>query len=175
MKKNFFIVLMIVMVFGTFSLLSSEVIQVKEKSAFCYTYMSFSGSFKTMPQKITQFMGEFFKQGLKPQGALISVYHNSPEQVKECELKWDIGFPISKDISINAPLKKATYEKKTVLEYLHQGGYNKLPEIYQKLAKYIKENGLTVILPTFEFYLNSPMHVNPVDLKTRIEIPVKKK
>jgi effector-binding domain-containing protein len=35
--------------------------------------------------------------------------------------------------------------------------------------------GLDIILPTYEFYLNSPMEVKPEDLQTRIEIPVKKK
>jgi effector-binding domain-containing protein len=150
-------------------------IQVKEKPSFTYVYMSFTGSFKTMPQKIMEFMGEFFKQGLKPGGELISVYHNSPEDVKESELKWDVGFPVSEKTIVKAPLKNGTYEKKTVLEYKHKGSYDLLPEIYKKLTVSIKEKNLTIVLPTYEFYLNSPMEVKAEELLTRIEIPVKKK
>jgi AraC family transcriptional regulator len=105
---------------------------------------------------------------------MISVYHNSPEQVKESELKWDIGFPVSAETSVKDPLKKAFYAKKTVLEYMHKGPYEKLVEVYKKLDTYIKEKKMTILLPTYEFYLNSPMQVKPEELLTRIEIPIKK-
>lgn len=154
---------------------SEEVFEIKEKPAFNYVYMSFSGSFSTIPQKIGEFIQEFFKQGLKPSSALISVYHNSPEHVTESELKWDIGFPVAEKTIIQSPLKNGIYEKKTVLEYLHKGPYEKLIEVYGKIQSYMDQNNLTVVIPSYEFYLNSPMEVKPEELLTRIEIPVKKK
>ena len=176
MKKIVFIVFLSLMVLATFSFASGEnPIQINEKPTFSYAYMSFSGSFKTVSQNIMAFMGEFFKQGLQPAGALISVYHNSPEMVKESELKWDIGFPVSADIQVKSPLKMATYEKKTVLEFTHKGNYDLLPSVYKKLAAYIQANQYEMVLPTYEFYLNSPLQVKPEELLTRIEIPVKKK
>lgn len=120
-------------------------------------------------------MGEFFKQGLKPEGPMFSVYYNSPEEVKESELKWDIGFPIQSETAVKDPLKKGTYEKKTVLEYMHKGPYEKVIEAYKKLDIYIKEKKMTMVAPTYEFYLNSPMEVKPEELLTRIEIPIKKR
>lgn len=176
MKKITFFVFLSLTVLATFSFASGETpIQVKEKPAFSYAYMSFSGSFKTMSQNIMAFMGEFFKQGLQPAGALISIYHNSPEMVEESELKWDIGFPVSAGIQVKSPLKIATYEKKTVMVFTHQGSYDLLPAVYKKLTTYIQSNQYELVLPTYEFYLNNPMQVKPEELLTRIEIPVKKK
>lgn len=175
MKKKCIMVifLSLVTVFFLFSEEASS-FQIKEKPAFNYVFMSFTGSYKAMSQKVMEFMGEFFKQGLKPGGPMISVYHNSPEEVKEGELKWDIGFLVTAETAVKEPLKKGIYEKKTVLEYMHKGPYEKLIEVYKKLNTHIKEKKLTFILPTYEFYLNSPMEVTPEDLLTRIEIPVKK-
>ena len=150
-------------------------IQVKEKPAFYYAFMSFAGPMKTMPEKIMTFMGEFFKQGLQPAGALISVYHNSPQMVTENELRWDIGFPVPPETKLQPPLKLATYKEKTVLEYLHKGSYELLESVYQKMAEFVMANRYEVVLPTYEFYLNSPQQVKPEELLTRIEIPVKKK
>jgi hypothetical protein len=51
MKKITFFVFLSLTVLATFSFASGETpIQVKEKPAFSYAYMSFSGSFKTMSQ-----------------------------------------------------------------------------------------------------------------------------
>jgi len=176
MKKKCIMVALLSVVMMVF-LFSEEAlsIQVKEKPAFTYVFKSFTGSYKTMPQKIMEFMGEFFKQGLKPEGAMISVYHNSPEEVKDIELKWDIGFPVSGETVVKNPLKMGNYKKKTVLVYIHKGKYDLFPEVYKKLSNYIIEKKLTVVLPTYEFYLNSPMEVKPEELLTRIEIPIKKK
>jgi effector-binding domain-containing protein len=95
--------------------------------------------------------------------------------VGESELKWDIGFPVSTDIQVKSPLQMATYEKKTVLEFIHKGSYDLLPTVYKKLAAYIQANQYEMALPTYEFYLNNPMQVKPEELLTRIEIPVIKK
>ena len=54
MKKIGFVFFLGLMVLATFSFASADSpIQVKEKPAFNYACMSFSGSYKTMPQKIT--------------------------------------------------------------------------------------------------------------------------
>jgi effector-binding domain-containing protein len=153
---------------------SQNEFKIIEKPAFTYVYMSFTGSYKTMPQKITAFMGEFFKQGLQPLGTLLTVYHNSPERVEESKLKWDVGFPLTESVTIKEPLKTGVYQAKKVLEYIHKGSYDKLPQVYQKLNTYIDKKGLTMVLPTFEFYLNNPQQVKPEQLLTRIEIPIKK-
>jgi AraC family transcriptional regulator len=176
MKKKIILISTLLIGLLSIALFTAEpAIQVTEKPAFEYAYMSFSGSFKTMPEKIMLFIGEFFKQGLLPQGALLAVYYNSPDEVAENDLKWGIGFPVSSGTAPGNPLQLGTYEKKTVVEVLHKGSYDRLPEIYQKLGNYIMEKGFTIVLPTFEFYLNSPQQVKPEELLTRIEIPVKKK
>lgn len=174
-QKMMVVILLMSLLWVTGNAAPEQPLQVKKKAAFRYVYMPFTGSYKTMPQKIQQFTTEFFKQGLQPNGSLISCYHNSPEQVAESELKWDIGFPVAENVSVKAPLKIGMYQQKNVLEYLHKGPYEDLPRVYEKLKQFLDRKGLDLSLPTYEFYLNSPLEVKPQELMTRIEIPVKQK
>jgi effector-binding domain-containing protein len=174
-NKGFVVLFVLLATAVCFPASEDNSIRLTEKSAFTYAYMSFSGPFSTMPQKIMAFMAEFFKQGLQPAGTMISVYHNSPATVEESELKWDIGFPVSSDIRVKPPLNVTVYTKKTVLEYIHRGSYDLLPAAYQKLTDYVEAKKFKIILPTYEFYLNSPQQVKVEELKTRIEIPIIKK
>ena len=162
------------MIFGFFAQAADKP-EIKEKEAFTYACLPCMGAYGTMAEKIGEFMEAFFKQGLQPQGGLISIYFNDPNKVKESELKWAIGFPVADETTVKAPLKKAKYEKKKVLIYLHKGSYELLPKIYTKLKTYIEKNGLLMVFPSYEFYLNNPQMVKPEELLTRIEIPVEKK
>lgn len=171
MKKLCLFVLIVSLVFAfTYA---EEKIKITEKEAFFYAYIDVVGTYNQMSQKIDDFIQQFFKQGLQPAGGLLTVYLNSPEVVKESELKWRVGFPIGNDIVVKEPLKKETYHKKKVLEYLHKGSYENLPKVYEKIHKFLKEKGLEFNLPTYEFYLNDPSQVKPEELLTRIELPIK--
>ena len=175
MKRNvvFFLILFFISTFFIFPVLE-EKIQLKEKKAFKYAFIEGRGSFNQMPDRIKKFIDEFFKQGLTADGPVITVYFNSPEMVAESELKWRVGFQVRQGVKVRSPLKLDTYQKKTVLEFLHKGSYESLPQVYNKLLKYGKEHSLEFLLPSYEFYLNSPLEVKAQELLTRIELPVKK-
>ena len=154
---------------------TEQKVVIKEGESFRYAYMEFGGSFDQMEKSIQKFMGEFFKQGLAPAGPFLGVYFNDPRKVKPEELKWSLGFPVSKDVKVEAPLKKAEFKHKTVAVYLHIGPYENMEKSYDKIFKYAEDNGYKILWPTYDKYLNNTMQVKPEELKTEVIVPVEKK
>lgn len=173
MKKTaVFMILACVML--TFTMAGQEV-AIKDGVPFWYAAMDFQGSFKNMAKNIGAFMNEFFKQGLQPGGALMGVYFNNPRDVKEEELKWSIGFPVTKDADVKEPLKKIEFNYKKVAVYLHTGPYEKLHEAYDKIFKHAETKGYKIKWPTYDKYLNNSNMVKPEELKTEITVPLEPK
>ena len=147
-------------------------VEIKELESFWYAAMEFGGPFDQMEKSIQAFMGEFFKQGLAPAGPFIGVYFNDPSLVKPEELKWEIGFPVSKEANVQPPLKKVEFKKTTAAVYLHIGPYENTGKAYEKIFKYIEDNGYKITWPVYDKYLNNPMQVKPEELKTEMIVPI---
>lgn len=146
--------------------------KIQDLTPFTYACLECTGPYEQMGAKIGQFMGEFFKQKLVPAGSMIGVYLNSPAQVKPEELKWKIGFIVSKDAVVAAPLIKAEFNYPKAASIIHTGPYEKVGETFDKLLKFIGSSGFSVAGPVLEKYLNNPMMVKPEELKTEVIIPV---
>lgn len=147
--------------------------RIVEKESFTYVYLSCQGPMEKMPAEISRFIPLFFQQGLQSTGPLLSVYFNSPAEVPEDQLRWRVGFPVYGEVAVEQPLETDRYQEKKVLEYLHEGSYDQLPDVYRRIQAYLQSNNMEYVLPTYEFYLNDPSQVAAVDLLTRIEIPIK--
>jgi AraC family transcriptional regulator len=154
---------------------TEQKVVIKEGESFWYAFMEFGGPYDKMEKSVQTFMAEFFKQGLAPAGPFIGVYFNDPRQVKPEELKWNIGFQVSKDANIQPPLKKAEFKHKTIAVYLHIGPYEKMNQAYEKVFKYAEDKGYKTLWPTYDKFLNNPMQVKPEELKTEVIVPLEKK
>ena len=178
--KKIIVTFFILVVFCSVSLIAEEqkkeeVPVVKEVAGFWYTYMDFTGPYSDMEKGINTFMGEFFKQGLIIAGPAVSVYYNSPNEMKPEELKWAFGFTVTQDAKVKDPVKLAEFKNKKAVVYLHIGPYEDLPKAAAKAVKFVETNGYEIVWPTYDRYLNSPQQVQPNELKTELVIPVKKK
>jgi AraC family transcriptional regulator len=179
MKKVVF-TLFILFVFTGFMLFSEEQEKeqtpvIKDVAGFWYASMECKGSYSQMEKEINGFMGEFFKQGLTPNGPFLGIYYNNPREVKEEELKWEIGFPVTDDADVKAPLNKKEFKSLKAVVCLHIGPYENLDKSYDKILKYIEVNGYKVVWPVYDKYLNNPQMVKPEELKTEITVPIEKK
>jgi len=151
-------------------------VKVQANTPFTYACLECSGSYQQIPAKIGEFIGEFFKQGLMPAGAMFGLYLNSPVQVKsEAELQWQVGFPVKADALVAAPLKKAEYNYGQVAYYLYKGPVEKVAESYGKIMQFLEANGYKVTGPCLERYLDNPQMVKPEEMRTEILFPVEKK
>ncbi len=175
MKSKFIAVTFFVLVALVIGLQAEEQVTIKDMQPMCYAAMEFKGSYNQMEKAIGQFMQEFFKQGLKPVGPVLGVYHNNPMQVKEEELLWEVGWPIPEGTEVKEPLKKRKTEFKKAAVYLHIGPYENMDKAYEKVFKFIEAEGYEAKWPCFDNFLNDPSTVKAEELKTLVIIPVKKK
>ena len=150
-------------------------VQVKDQAPFAFAYLDCAGPFQQIPAKIMEFMGAFFKQGLRPAGDLFAMYFNSPAEVPEAELKWLIGMPVPAGAAPAEPLKKGEFNYPKVAVCVHVGPYDKASETYAKLMAFIDENGWKPAGPALEKYLDNPQTTAPEKLRTEIMMPVAQK
>jgi effector-binding domain-containing protein len=173
MKKMLFLILAPIVLSV---LISAQEIQIREITPFSYAYLECSGSYRQIPAKIGTFMQEFFKQKLWPAGTFFGLYLNSPQMVKEEELQWQVGFPVTKDAEVAAPLKKGDFTHTQVAACLYVGPYENVGSAYNRIFEFIGKNGYEAAGPIMEKYLDlNPQSVKPADLRTEINIPVEKK
>lgn len=165
----------IIAIFACAALGLAQDFQVKDQAPFAYAYLDCAGSFQQIPAKIMEFMGAFFKQGLRPAGDLFAMYFNSPQEVPEAELKWLIGMPVAAGAEPAAPLKKGEFRPSKVAVALHIGPYAKVSETYAKLTAYLDWNGWKPAGPALEKYLDNPQTTAPDKLRTEIVWPVAQK
>lgn len=171
-RVQFFCLLMVVI-----SVLSrAQEIQIRPIAPFSYAYLECSGSYQQIPAKIGMFMQEFFKQKLQPTGEFFGLYLNSPQQVKEEELKWQVGFPVARETVVSSPLEKGEFVHTQVAVCLYTGPYENVGSAYRRIFEFIEKNGYAAAGPIMEKYLDqNPQAVKPADLRTEINVPIQKK
>ena len=172
--KTYRILIALMFVFAISAGAFAQEVQIKDETPFTYAYLECAGSYNMIPAKIGEFMGEFFKQGLIPAGSFFGLYLNSPDEVKEADLKWVIGFPVQNDAAVKEPLKKGEFKYEKVAYYLYKGPFDKANAAYELIFKFIGENGYRPAGPVMERYLDDPSSTKPEDLRTEIIVPLSK-
>ncbi len=146
----------------------------RQEPAFEYAYVDHQGSYETIPQAVSDFMAEFFKQGLTPTSPLLGIYLNNPAETKAQDLKWRLGLGVDPGTEVSSPLKKSVFEEQEVIFILRKGPYDTVGECYELLHKTISEKGYQINGPAFERYLSDPSSTAPQEILTEIFIPVRK-
>jgi effector-binding domain-containing protein len=150
--------------------------EIRAVAPFAYAYLEYRGSYAQIPAKVQEFMTEFFKQKLTPNGMFFAMYLNAPAMVKEEDLQWRLGFPVAADAPVAAPLQKGEYNFSQVVYYLYVGPYDKVEYAYGKIASFIDQKGYKAAGPSIERYLDAnPTAVKPEELRTEVLMPVEKK
>jgi effector-binding domain-containing protein len=149
---------------------------IKEVEPFAYCCLEHTGVFSEMPDVIGELMVNVREQNIAPQGAIIAVYHDAPDQVEPEALRWEVGFPVTAQALVQPPLLKKTWEHTSVAETVHVGPYEKTGETIVKLTEWLTANGYEPAGPVLETYFDmDPDAVDPAKLRTQVWIPVVKK
>jgi effector-binding domain-containing protein len=109
----------------------------------------------------------------------LGVYFNSPEEVPEDELLWEIQWPLGGDVAPGEPDDRG-FGVKHVEQYdaastIYKGPYENMSGVYGALVPWIMENGYEIAGPAEEVYLNDPGSVPKEELLTEARFIVKKK
>ncbi len=173
--RNIVIFISLIFIFSICSFSEKgEGISVKEVVPFTYCALFHQGPFTEIGNVIQQFMGEIQTQSIIPQGPMIGVYYNNPKEVKPEELKWEIGFPVAKGITVKKPLELKEWNFTLVVSAMHIGPYEKIAEIYPRVFEWMKKNGYQAVGPIMERYLDIPSEVKPEELRAEVWVPCKK-
>jgi AraC family transcriptional regulator len=155
----------------------------KDKPAFCkdsiklvemepFTYIAYeqTGSHNKMNPAFTKLWEECTKQFLAYDNAFFSVLYNSPAEVPEDSLRWDVATKLNEDDEIVEPLKKKEWNYKKVVKAQYEGPFDNMGVLYTGTIEWINENGYQIIGPNVQRFLRSPRPNKDGVLVGKIEI-----
>jgi effector-binding domain-containing protein len=152
-----------------------EAISLREISPFTYCCIPHKGPFTEIQEVIGGLVQAIRGQNISPTGPLVGIYYNSPAEVKETELEWEVGFPVMPQAAAQAPLEIKQWNFTTVASALHTGPYETTEQTISKILEWMKSNGYTQAGPIMERYMDmDPSAVKPEELRTEIWIPCQK-
>ncbi|OGO55450.1 MAG: hypothetical protein A2Z32_05960 [Chloroflexi bacterium RBG_16_69_14] len=107
--------------------------------------------------------------GVPPTGEPFVLYHAfGPDDIDA-----EACVPFTGDITASGRITARVLPAATVVETLHIGPYDELPNAYAALSGWIAQNGLEPVWPVRERYLNEPgPDVPPTAYRTVIAMPI---
>lgn len=154
----------------------SDDVTIQKSEPFVYVCLEMKGPFDGIQDAIGSLIQEMQGQNVVPAGPLLGVYYNSPEEVSEQDLQWEVGFPVTAQALIQPPLMKKEWAYPESAVGLHQGAYENTGETISKMLDWMEDNGYRPAGPFMERYLDmNPEELKPDELKTEVWIPCQKK
>lgn len=155
-------------------------VEITKIQAFSYCAVEMTGSYEQHADAFMKLYTAAGQQGLPSRSASpFGIYYNSPEDADEKDLKWEIGFPIPKDMDVQAPLVKKEWKYTMVAQQEFTGviDSDELRNVYVIMHEWIEMNGYELDGPMMERFLNNPTPNEKGETigKVQIVFPVKKK
>lgn len=135
-------------------------------------YIPYMGTYEKIPEHIQEVGQWVMEKGLEMTGMVYGTYFNSPEDVPEEKLQYEIGFSFDGEAAPEGKVGIKEIPEHTVLAALHKGPYTKVGPVIHAIAEYSSENGYDVVGPVTEVYLNDPSKVPETELLTEVRFPV---
>lgn len=138
-------------------------------------YMPYMGSYAKIPelrQEVTQWLMD---KDLKMTGLVYGTYFNSPEEVSEDKLQYEIGLGFEGVAEPEGKIGIKEIPEHTVLTAMHQGAYTDIGPAIHAVIDYAVKNDYDIVGPISEAYFNDPMVTPEEELLTEVRIPVIKR
>ncbi len=115
-------------------------------------------------------LGEAIRsQGVSITGPAFGLYHGIPDETMDLE----VGFPTDRPIEPAGSAEAGELPGGRVVRLVHSGSYDGLGEAWQRLGRWIAEQGLTPGEPFWEVYVTEPHpDMDPAELRTELNWPV---
>lgn len=153
----------------------SEDIVTKQVDAFYYCCIIHHGPVHSLYRGLRRAIQLMEDQTIGPTGAAMAVFSKFPQPGEEENLEWEVGFPVSPTIIIEAPLFLKEWTRTQVVEAYHTGPLIRLNETYERVKGWMDVKGLIQDGP-FMIMFSDDLDLNdPQDLQVRIWIPYKEK
>jgi effector-binding domain-containing protein len=154
----------------------SGAVAIQKSEPFAYVCLEQKGPFEGIQDAIGSLVQEMQGQNIVPAGPLLGIYYNTPGEVSDQDLRWEMGFPVTAQVLIQPPLMKKEWNYTESVVCLHQGAYEETGETISKMLDWMDDNGYRPAGPIMERYLDmNPEELSPEQLKTEVWIPCLKK
>jgi effector-binding domain-containing protein len=105
-------------------------------------------------------------------GPFITLYHD--HEYKEQDADLELAVPITGKVTLSDPsIEVKNLPRQRVVSLVHKGSYETIGTAYAKLYDYVVKSGLELSGPMMDVYLNDPNTVEPDEILTEIQAPVK--
>lgn len=138
-------------------------------------YISYMGSYDEVPVLLGEVVGFIMAKGLQMVGPPFGIYFNSPQEVKEEELMYEIAIPFAGEAQEEGRVKIKMIPEQMVLSRVYKGPYSECGKALGTLVEYANRNGYEIIGAPMEVYISDPNETPEKDLLTEVNFPVMKK
>jgi effector-binding domain-containing protein len=109
---------------------------------------------------------------VKITGPFITVYHD--QDYKEEGADIEVAITIAGRVVVDdSSVEVKNLKPRKVVSLIHKGPYDTIADGYKAILSYVQENDYEIAGPMMDLYLNDPNSVEPEDLMTEIQIPIK--
>jgi len=109
---------------------------------------------------------------VKITGPFMTVYHD--QEYKEEGADIEVAIPITGRVVVDDPsVEVKNLKPRKVVSLIHKGPYDNIAAGYEAILSYVQENDYEITGPMIDLYLNDPNSVEPEELMTEIQIPIK--
>ena len=137
-------------------------------------YIHYKGPFENIPILLGEVVGFVMAKQMMIMGPPYGVYYNSPQEVPEEELEYELGIPFKGEAEEEGRVKIKIEGEQLVLYTIYKGAYSEAGKAIGALAEFAYKNGYEIIGPPMETYISDPNETPKEDLLTEMCFPVKK-
>ena len=131
---------------------------------------------ETIPKLIGELMKELFSPDnqrnlVKMNGALMTLYHDHEYKDEDADI--EVAIPVTGKVSIHDPdIEVRNISGAKVLSLVHRGPYETVGVGWTKLHEHMVAEGLEIVGPIRELYLNDPNDTPQDELMTELQAPI---
>ncbi|MGQ9707313.1 MAG: GyrI-like domain-containing protein [bacterium] len=149
------------------------VVEVENLNSMIVASLNKTGPHAGVGQAMKELLGWIGANKITPTGAPFALYYNVPGEVPDESLSWAVCIPVPENTGPDEKslIKVITLPPMEVAFTIHSGGYENLPETYERLINWIEDEELITSGPALECYL-SPVDAPSDSIKVKLGMVV---
>ncbi len=119
-------------------------------------YTEHRGSYEKLGKAISGLFKELGKQDVEYSGSLMAIYYDSPEEVPESDLRWDVAVEVPEGTQVAGPLGVKVLPRCVVARTHYKGPPENIGPVYERLVGEAVARGFVPVGPAIEAYAAMP-------------------
>jgi AraC family transcriptional regulator len=135
------------------------------------------GQYRMIPEFLMAIISHAMANGIAIAGPPVFVCHETPPEVAMAAdqagtADVEVAWPVAGAVKGAGEIRAYTLPGGKMARIVHHGPYKACESTYRRLFTWIEENGLRIVGPIREMYLDDPREVPPEQILTEILAPV---